>query len=425
MMRGLPIRPLFFAAFVATLLIALMVYQRDNLAAGYDNVVDKVKSTAASAADAAADATKNLPLPFSDENAENKSTEDSADNKTEDNNNNNNNNNNNGTPESNTDGTTENTADKTESTKVADTTPLFGSDAVPQLQKPVDNYISVCLAIKDQRLDLPEFLHHHYYNMGVGHFFIMDDGSEPPLSEMTEEELTIPKDAIEFHYYTPKEHVRWMQYTMYNACIKLARNESKAVDTTWMAFIDADEYIDAPGPQTLREVLEDFSRIEAIGSVALNWRIHSSNGHLTRQPSTIAAYTECIYDDPEHNGNGTNNRHVKSIVKVDLFKQPRDPHSFYLLPGHITVGEHGDVVPEFLRSPITRDKLALHHYAVKSKAEYEEKMARGSGMSNHKGWDIWELYETKNPHVPCPEMLRWAPKTTEAKPQVEATAQKP
>ncbi|CAK7563875.1 MAG: hypothetical protein SEPTF4163_001755 [Sporothrix epigloea] len=356
-MRSLPIKPLFFAAFVGTLLIALMVYQRDSLAAGYGSVIDKVKTTSANTADAVADAGKSMSLPFSGSKSD--------------------------------------------------------SDAP---KPPPDNYISICLAIKDQRLDLPEFLHHHYYNMGVGHFFIMDDGSEPPLSEMTEEQLTIPRDAIEFHYFEPQKHVRWMQYTMYNSCIKLARNESAAVNTTWMAFIDADEYIDAPGPQTLREILEDFSRIEAIGGVSLNWRIHTSNGHLTRQPSTIAAYTECIYDDPEHNGNHTNNQHVKSIVKVNLFKQPRDPHSFFLLENHISVGENGDVVNSHLRSPITRDRLALHHYAVKSKAEYEEKMARGSGMSNHKGWDVWDTYETKNPHVPCPEMLRWAPKSIESTP---------
>ncbi|CAK7202214.1 hypothetical protein SEUCBS139899_004936 [Sporothrix eucalyptigena] len=344
-MRSLPLKTLFVFAFMGTLLVALMALQRDRLAAGYENVVSTVKSTAASAAEAS----KSLPLP---------------------------------------------------------------GFANSEPTAPTDNYISICLAVKDQRLDLPEFLHHHYYNMGVGHFFIMDDGSQPPLSEMTEEELTIPRSAIEFHYFKPEKHVRWMQYTMYNTCAHIARNASTTTNTTWMAFIDADEFIDAPGPQTLREVLEDFDRIEAIGGVALNWRIHSSNGHLTRQPSAIAAYTECVYDDVEHNGNGTNNRHVKSIVKVNLFKQPRDPHSFYLTENHITVGENGDEVNSALRTPITRNRLALHHYALKSKAEYEEKMVRGSGMSNHKGWEVWDLYENTNPHEECTEMLRWAPKSS-------------
>lgn len=327
-------------AFVGTLLVALTVYQRDRLAAGVGNVVSTVKTTAAEAAEAG----KNIPIPF--------------------------------------------------------------VDSAPAT--PPDKYISVCLAVKDQRLDLPEFLRHHYYNMGVGHFFIMDDGSQPPLSEMTEEQLTIPRDAVEFHYFRPEQHVRWMQYTMYNTCKNIVRNHT-TVNTTWMAFIDADEFIDAPGPQTLREVLEDFERVEAIGGVALNWRVHTSGGHLTRQPSVIEAFTECIYDDPAHNGNGTNNRHIKSIVKMSTMIQPRDPHSFILTPGHFTVGENGDQVKSFLRAPITRDRLAIHHYALKSKGEFEEKMNRGSGMSNHKGWDAWNLYEDM-PHEPCEEMLRWANK---------------
>lgn len=334
-MRYPPIRPLVFMAMAGTLVMSVMVYHRDNLAAGYDNVVSTVKTTAANS---------NIPLPF--------------------------------------------------------------IDNIPKA--PVDNYISVCLAIKDQRRDLPQFLNHHYYNMGVGKFFLMDDGTKPPLSEMTEEELTIPRSAIEFHYYRPEQHERWMQYTLYNHCIQFARN-STTTNTTWMAFIDADEFIDSPGPQTLREVLEDFEKVEAIGEVSLNWRLHTSNGHLTRQPSIIDAFTECIYDDDEHDGEGSNNRHVKSIVRVKAYHQPKDPHFFYLTDKHIAVGENGDQVTSALRWPITRNRLAIHHYAIKSREEFEEKMQRGSAMSNKKGWDTWELYEEKNPHVPCTEMLRWSP----------------
>lgn len=30
-----------------------------------------------------------------------------------------------------------------------------------------DEYVAICLAIKDQRLDLPEFLIHHYHHLGI------------------------------------------------------------------------------------------------------------------------------------------------------------------------------------------------------------------------------------------------------------------
>ncbi|ERS98563.1 hypothetical protein HMPREF1624_05348 [Sporothrix schenckii ATCC 58251] len=372
-------------AFVCTLLVALTVYQRDRLAAGVGSVVDSVKT----AADSAKEASKNIPIPFVGKTDSEDNNGDATDNTTDN------------TTDNATNEDGDNDTNDTDSTNTTNV-------AADKTNKPAppDKYISICLAVKDQRLDLPEFLRHHYYNMGVGHFFIMDDGSEPPLSELTDEELTIPRDAVEFHYFRPDQHVQWMQYTMYNTCKNVASNHS-SVNTTWMAFIDADEFIDAPGPQTLREVLEDFGRIEAIGGVALNWRVHTSGGHLTRQPSVISAFTECIYDDPEHNGNDTNNRHVKSIVKLKHMVQPRNPHSFILTPNHFSVGENGDVVESHLRAPITRDRLAIHHYALKSKAEFEDKMSRGSGMSHHNGWSVWDNYE-KMPHEPCEEMLRWA-----------------
>ncbi|EQL00842.1 hypothetical protein G6O67_005415 [Ophiocordyceps sinensis] len=274
------------------------------------------------------------------------------------------------------------------------------SSAIARSTAPRDEYLAICLAVKDQGLDLPEWLQHHYHHMGVGKFYIMDDASQPPMSSFADT-LGIPASAVEFHHNTASERVPSMQHALYQKCSELGGDKHE-----WMAFIDADEFLDAPGPETLRDVLKGFEPIQVIGAVGVSWRMHTSNGQQVRQPSVRKAFTECIFDDEEHHGEGSDNRHVKSIVRLGNFHAASTPHFFLLNNDTITVGEHGDMIKDSFRPP-TRDRLALHHYAVKSRQEMEEKAGRGNAMDQPKSWDFWDHVESKMPHVPCPEMARW------------------
>lgn len=38
-------------------------------------------------------------------------------------------------------------------------------------------------------------------------------------------------------------------------------------------------------------------------------------------------------------------------------------------------------------------QMALHHYVIKSRREYGDKMARGSGAGNQKSWGYWDYIE--------------------------------
>ena len=48
--------------------------------------------------------------------------------------------------------------------------------------------------------------------------------------------------------------------------------------------------------------------------------------------------------------------------------------------------EHGDVIEDgAVRIPITRDRIAIHNYALKSRDEFEKKM-RSNAMGQAKGY---------------------------------------
>jgi hypothetical protein len=242
----------------------------------------------------------------------------------------------------------------------------------PVTHTPQKSYVAICAALKDVPQDLPEWLIHHYHHLQVSTFYIMDDSSVPPLSEHPLPP-SIPANSVIFDYQNPEDRTpgHSQQLTIYNRCL-----EKWGHLHTWMAFIDGDEFLEMTSPETFPQFLESFEHIPHVGALAINWRMHTSSGILTRPESVRKAFVDCIWD-----GADSNNTHVKSIVRTQFADRPVNPHLWYLKEGKETVGENGDVVDsEAFRTPITRDRIALHHYAGKSRQEFEEKMGRGNAM---------------------------------------------
>lgn len=127
---------------------------------------------------------------------------------------------------------------------------------------PTNEHIAICISVANQSLELQEWLVHHYFHMNISHFYIMDDGSLPPLS--TYSYPGIPRSALTFTYQPRETRNGFQQLVFYSTCLE---NWSKR--HSWMAFIDADEYFDTPGDETLAEVLESFADDEEVGALGV------------------------------------------------------------------------------------------------------------------------------------------------------------
>lgn len=259
-----------------------------------------------------------------------------------------------------------------------------------------EEYVAICMAVKDQVEDLSEALVHHYHHLGIRRFYLMDDESEPPLS--TYRNWGIPREHITFHYYNrTTDRVPNMQDTVYSQCIALYRERH-----TWMAFLDADEMLEMTGEETLTQLLKRLEKNRSIGALAISWLTHTSNGHLHRQESIRKAFTDCIWDAmPTHNYN------VKAIGKTEFHAGAWGIHQIHLAGGTHTVDEHGFEVTKPFRNP-TRERIGLHHYAIKSKEEFEEKISRSNAMDQPKNWNFWNEVEAQG-GIPCPSMALYEP----------------
>ncbi|CZS90868.1 hypothetical protein WAI453_003924 [Rhynchosporium graminicola] len=287
------------------------------------------------------------------------------------------------------------------------TSPWIPGTKSGTVSAPEEEYVAFCVVHRNQRSELPEFFKHHYHHHGIRRFYIMDDQSTPALSSVVEN-WGIPRSTLSFQYYDQQaQHQdKMMQTHIYSECARLY-----GAHHTWMAFVDADEFFEAKKEgETLTSILREFGEKTEVGALGVNWRLHSS-ANLTKRPNSMRkGFTECV-DDPEvlpvkELPRYKDNRLIKSIVKTALFVKPLTPHIFETKEGTHTVGEHGDKIEagDGIRQPITRDRIALHHYTLKSREQFEEKTKNWS----MKGWEYWDHIEGL-PQTHCEEMKKYDP----------------
>lgn len=97
------------------------------------------------------------------------------------------------------------------------------------------------------------------------------------------------------------------------------------MNNTWLAFIDVDEFFDTPGTETIQEILYELETTRPdVGALGVNWETHTS-GHMRYHVDSVRqSYLECIYDDPENDGEHTDSKHIKSIVRTDAYLSPSE-----------------------------------------------------------------------------------------------------
>ena len=292
-----------------------------------------------------------------------------------------------------------------------DARPIHSNSTVafPPLPPPDDQeYVSLCVAIKDQPGDLNEFLAHYYYHHGIRRFYVMDDGSDPPLSWMPDlgtPPFAVPRSAVTFTYITrvpdrpqPFQHIIYADY-----CIKNFGERHM-----WMGFVDADEFLEMRRETTLVDWLHQWENNSTVGALSVNWITHNSGGQLQRpQSDTRKGFGRCVVDRPDHKNAGGENGHVKTFAKTALFEGVNSVHNMRTADGTVSVGEKGDKC-NVKRSPITHDVWALHHYAVKSREQFLEKQQRGSPNNHHAAGEFWDRVEGADDYE-CPELAAYVP----------------
>ncbi|KAL4858396.1 Glycosyltransferase family 92 protein [Chlorella vulgaris] len=259
--------------------------------------------------------------------------------------------------------------------------------------QPPGGYVAACAIVKDQADELPEWLDYHR-RLGVSHFYFMDDHSQPSLEAVLAPYI---KAGVATHRALPEKadaqrairkatchepYIGHKQLMAYHLCLLEFGHRHQ-----WMAFFDIDEFfVIMDNSSSLPAVLRDY---EAYGGLGVNWRMFGSSGHVKRQPNTLSAYTKCY--PPDH----VENTLIKTVANLQYLARMAGPHDALFPPGYHTVNSLRVPVDRWLSAPADYSRLALHHYAIKSRQDFASKAARGDSMSDEGKIveDFWERIE--------------------------------
>lgn len=225
--------------------------------------------------------------------------------------------------------------------------------------------IALCAIVRNEIRGLVEWLAHHKA-LGFSDVLIYDNDS----TDGTTDVLQALDDAGEL------VHLPWphrMGARPQRLAYEHARRHS---DADWIAFFDADEFLVLNRDATIADFLGRFG--PEVGAVAVNWIVFGSGGQAKyRAAPVVERFTDALPAEARQN------RSVKAIGRRDRLSGT-GIHRVSLGGGRYVMPSGAEAVFDGLTASITPDVTvaALHHYAVKSLEEFQEKRARGHANSH-------------------------------------------
>lgn len=144
----------------------------------------------------------------------------------------------------------------------------------------------ICTCIKDEYDYLVEWIEFHIA-LGFEHIFLFEDVGSKSHAEIVDKYDRVTMFPISVVMGEPN-HMERVQHQMYTYSIKKFKD-----DYDWIAFIDADEFVEFEEGYSLDRLLMEYSEHTGI---ILSWRLYSANGRIKRpQGGIVESYPK--YDD--------------------------------------------------------------------------------------------------------------------------------
>jgi hypothetical protein len=218
--------------------------------------------------------------------------------------------------------------------------------------------VAICCIAKNEGPYIREWIDYHI-QIGVSRFYIYDNESREPLSELLSDYIRNGTVRMEQIKGVKK------QLVAYQHCL-----DNYGSECQWIAFIDVDEYI---VPKTCTSIVDFLSAYKPYAGLGVNWLVFGSNGMLTPPSSgtQLENYTRrALRTNPI-------NTHIKSIVQPRYVRHvSTDPHRFVFQRGKYCVNENFEPIYGPLNKNCTA-KIQLNHYFLRSLEEFKQKMAKG------------------------------------------------
>lgn len=239
------------------------------------------------------------------------------------------------------------------------------------------DYYSVVVILKNEARYIKEFIL-FYQATGAERIYIYDNDSDDDLLEKIDP--FVRSGFVVYRKWPGRWPGKSVQTSAYRHAVRKAKNR-----TTWLAIIDADEYLFSPKGK----MPDQLKAYESFPGVGANWIVFGPNGHDRRPEGLIMDnYTTAI----EYSN--TINHHIKSIVQPKKVLSVHHTHFPMYRKRAFAVDENRGFIDNY-SSYISRagraftednhkDIFRINHYVTRSLEDLEAKCAKGyaDGVDN-------------------------------------------
>lgn len=210
---------------------------------------------------------------------------------------------------------------------------------------------ALCVIVKDEDLYIHEWVQYNL-KLGFSRIYMYDNTDECRL-----------RPNIYHKYPVTLVHLpgRELQMVAYNHCLDTFGHLH-----TWIAFVDADEFIVLRKHESIVSLLNEHCQS---GALCLNWYFFGSSGylHYTAEPvlSRFMLREAGV------------NEHVKTIVKTSDAVRMLNPHFLELKLGCVQRDTSGRQFYGAFNFDGPTDVAVINHYFTKSRDEFDRKRMRG------------------------------------------------
>lgn len=243
------------------------------------------------------------------------------------------------------------------------------------------NNICVVAIIKNEERFIEEWINYHLI-IGVSHFFLYDDDSNPPLSSILTQYLNyttiIPWSEKHEHLEGRNRQTKAYLHAVQNFGFKFQ----------WTAFIDCDEFIVIKDHLNIRDFLADF---ESAGAICLNWHMFGHNGHYDYPDQLVTSSFTRRRVKPSVR--------VKSICRNNMITEITSAHFCALKDGWQRMDANNKVYTDRMYEGKTQ-RAHINHYQCRSFMDWKNRVKRGDvafdNLNNVPEDHLWRFDEKEN-----------------------------
>jgi hypothetical protein len=212
--------------------------------------------------------------------------------------------------------------------------------------------VIVCIA-KLESAYIEEFVKYHLA-LGFHKIYIYDNENVPTYKTLLK---NYSKNIIVTHY----PHNNYKKGVQYMVLDHFISNFMRKDGITHVAHIDIDEYIVLKKHKNITDFINEYIIGDCAG-IGMNWRFFGSSNLKEKSdiPNTIR-FTKC-----QEKGNP----HVKTLFKVDLFKNYNSCHDIDTSNGYHVKSTNGSIIKGPFNHDIDFSIIQLNHYKCKTLPEF-------------------------------------------------------